>query len=508
VPDAVTGQQQAPAAPDQTGGAQPPPAGAPAAASRAAGWPGRALTLIGRLPSLLRRHWLFTIVAAGAVAVRAVVMLGFPPAMWFNDSYQYVFTAITHRVSTARPAGYPAFLVLLKPLHSFAVVAGAQHLMGLAMGVGIYAVLRRRGLPAWGASLAAVPVLYDAYQLQLEQQIMSDALFMALTTAAVLLLCWNDRLGVRVAVAAGLLIGLATIVRSVGIPLLVVVGVSLLAWRVGWRPLVALLGAGAVPIAGYMLVFYTQHGQFAMSYSSGTFLYGRVMPFADCAVIKPPPSLAKLCDPRPAAQRPIATEYIWRKENPLWQYRQGLFAPRVNARAQAFAVMAITAQPLDYLRAVNADFWRSFTWTRTLSYDWLTDHLYIFSIPPPKIRYPRYLPTLRAYQPGLTQPHAVEPFARLARAYQRQIYLRGTLLGLILLAGLAGLIARWRSWGGIALLPWLVAMLLLVLPVVVADFDYRYLLAVTPVACLAAGLVAGRQRAPRRITASDQAAAP
>jgi hypothetical protein len=435
-----------------------------------------------------------------AAALRVVVMLGYPPAMWFNDSYSYVSSAITHSASVARPGGYPVFLLALKPFHSFVLVVALQHLLGLALGAGTYALLRRRGLPAWGAVLAAVPVLYDAYQVQIEQEILSDVLFMALVTAAVVLLCWQDRISGPAALVAGVLIGAATIVRSVGLPLLAVVAVCLLAWRVGWRPLVALLAAGAVPVGAYLLVFLAQHGQFAMTDSGGTFLYGRVQSFADCKVIKPPASLAQLCDPSPPAQRPVATEYIWRSSDPLWKLKRHgrLFSPYVNARAQAFAVRAIEAQPLAYLRAVDADFWRSFTWSRSLAYDYRTDHLYLFSIPPPPIRFRHYLPTLRAYQPGVSLPRAVQPFAGFARGYQRQVYLRGTLLGVILLAGLAGLVARWRRGGGPGLLPWLVAMVLLALPVAVADFDYRYLLAVTPVACIAAGLAAVRPAAPAR----------
>ena len=477
----MTGQQQA--------GATQRREDAPGSAAVAGGWPARAR-------ALARRHRLFAAVLAGAAVLRAVVMLGYPPAMWFNDSYSYVSSALARSASTARPGGYPIFLIFLEPFHSFTLVVALQHLMGLAMGAGTYALLRRRGLPAWGAALAAVPVLYDAYQVQLEQEILSDVLFTALVMAAVILLCWRNRISVPMAVAAGVLIGAATIVRSVGLPLLAVVAVCLLAWRVGWRPLVALLAAGAVPVAGYVLIFFAQHHQLAMTDSGGTFLYGRVQTFADCKVIKPPASLADLCDPRPPARRPVAAEYIWRSTDPLWKLRSHgrLFSPYVNARAQAFAVRAIEAQPLAYLGAVNADFWRSFGWSRSLAYDYRTDHLYLFSIPPPPIRFPQYLPVLRAYQPGTASPHAVQPFAGFARAYQRQIYLRGTLLGVILLAGLAGIAARWRRWGGPGLLPWLVAMLLLVLPVAVADFDYRYLLAVAPLACLAAGLAAARGR--------------
>ena len=462
-------------------------AGSPAATAGTAARPA-ASGWAGRAGSLLARHWLFIAVLSGAAALRAVVMLGYPPVMWFNDSYAYVSDAVHLATSPSRPSGYPFFLRLLMPLHSFTLVVALQHLMGLAMGAGIYALLRRRGLPAWGATLAAVPVLFDAYEVQIEQQIMSDALFMLLLTGAVVLLCWDRRVSVGVAAIAGLAIGYATVVRTVGLPLLVLVALCLLARRTGWRPAAALVVAGAVPIAGYMLLYSLQHGRLATASSAGTFLYGRVQSFADCAVMKPPPSLARLCDPRPPAQRPIAVEYIWNPSDPLWKFHKGLFNPQVNALAQHFAIRAIEDQPLSYLRVVAGDAWHAFGWTHNVNYDRRTNLLYLFSNPPPQIPAWAPLRTLRAFQPGLGQTRAVQPFAGFLGAYQRQVYLRGTLLGLMLLAGLGGLAVRWRRWGGLVLLPWCVAAMLLVLPVATSGFSYRYMLSVVPLASIAAGL--------------------
>ena len=94
---------------------------------------------------------------------------------------------------------------------------------------------------------------------------------------------------------------------------------------------------------------------------------------------------------------------------------------------------------------------------------------------------------------GLGFTTEVQPWAHLLESYQRYIYLRGILLGLIVLIGAAGVLARWRRWGGVGLLPWLVGALLIVLPPMTAGFSYRYVLAAAPVACLAAGLAFVRQ---------------
>jgi hypothetical protein len=446
----------------------------------APGWAGRAR-------SFLVRHWLFTAVLAGAALLRAVVMLGYPPVMWFNDSYRYISDGVSLATYPSRPSGYPLFLHLLMPFHSFTLVAAVQHLMGLAMGAGIYALLRRRGLPALGATLAALPVLFDAFQVQLEQDVMSDVLFMVLVTAAVVLLCWDRKVSMPVAAIAGVAIGYAIVVRTVGLPVLVVAIVCLLIRRVGWRPVTALVAAAAVPVAGYAFVYYLQHGR-PPTGGGGTFLYGRVQTFANCAVIKPPPSLVPLCDPRPPAERPIAAEYIWSRTDPLWRLHKGLFNPQVSALAQHFAVRAIEHQPLSYLRVVAHDTWRAFGWTYDVNFDRKTDILYIFSNPAPQIPSWADWRAMRTFQPGLGQTRAVQPFAGFLGAYQRWVYLRGTLLGLMLLAGLGGVIARWRRWGGLVLLPWSVAIVLLVVPVATSDFSYRYMLPVVPLASIAAGL--------------------
>ena len=55
-------------------------------------------------------------------------MLGFPPAIWYaGDSISYVTSALNLSPGISRVSGYSVLLVLLRPLHSFALVTSVQH---------------------------------------------------------------------------------------------------------------------------------------------------------------------------------------------------------------------------------------------------------------------------------------------------------------------------------------------------------------------------------------------
>ena len=115
-----------------------------------------------------------------------------------------------------------------------------------------------------------------------------------------------------------------------------------------------------------------------------------------------------------------------------------------------------------------------------------------------------------AYSDAVRYGHAtpnrvVRPIAILIDGYQRVFYTYGPLFGLILLTGLGGVlrirrpgrrpVLAWSPRSG-SMLPWATAVVLLIFPVAVADFDYRYLLPVLPFACLAAGLAFAPARPP------------
>ncbi|MFY9651883.1 MAG: hypothetical protein WAK38_18240, partial [Trebonia sp.] len=276
----------------------------------------------GRLRSLAARIWsghrLFVLVLIPAVLLRADTELGYRWQAWFNDSFVYVEDTIHFNLDPTRVSGYSVWLKILEPLHSYAIVTILQHLMGLAVAVMIYALARHRfGAPAWLATLATVPVLYDGFEIQLEHLIMADVPFLFLLTLAVTLLLWDPMPSLRRCVLIGGLLGLAEIMRSVGLPLLIVFAVYMIIRRISWRKVAATIVVCMIPVFGYAGLFYAEHGQFAMTESTGVFLYSRVMTFADCTKMKVPANELSLCTTVPPDQRPIAQAYIWTSESPL-----------------------------------------------------------------------------------------------------------------------------------------------------------------------------------------------
>ena len=201
------------------------------------------------------------------------------------------------------------------------------------MGVLIYALLRHRGLPWWGAALPTLPVLFDSYELHLEHMVTADTLFIFLGTAAVVILCWSDRPSVPAMAVAGLLIGYATVVRSVGQPLLVVVLAAMLVRRVGWRRLVAVLVAGIVPIAAYMVWFH------------GTVRHVRANRFLGPVPVQPGQHLRRVLEgqasrrpallvrPEPAVACRPRREYVW-ADNDLARSTKVTSTPRCTSDKQ------------------------------------------------------------------------------------------------------------------------------------------------------------------------------
>ena len=457
-----------------------------------------------RLATIARRHWLFGLALAGALALRVLAMLAFRPIMWFGgDSASYLATGLRLIPDPSRVGGYGLMLWMLRPLHSLALVAAVQHLMGIAIGVLIYLLARRHGLPAWVATLAAIPVFFDAYELQLEADAVPDIPFGLLVMIALYLLLRSpgERRPARV-VPAAFLLGVSAILWPVGLALLAillaVLLVALAIRRAGVLAVAAAILAGAVPVAGYAAWFDLHEHQFSLTRSDGVYLWSRTMSFANCAVIRPPADERTLCPP--SGPRIASSLFIWSGTSPLLRMPGGRFSARTNALALDFALRAIAAQPGGYATAVGHDFALSFAWNRPVHPDAGIVDRYQFSDAttawvPATMRTPgggTVASDQAAYDAGTPAPtRAVQPFASWLVSYQRYAYLPGTLLGLILLGGLAAIVTRWRGGRGVhreAGLAWAFAVAILLVPPMVADFDLRYLVPAVPAACLAAAL--------------------
>lgn len=411
-----------------------------------------------------RGHGPFAVVAGVAVLLRLAVVLGYPPIMWFNDSFYYINDAVQHTPDNIRPSGYPFFLDLLEPLHSLTLVAVLQALMGMAMGIATYALLRHRGLPWWVATLCSLPVLYGEYELMLEHLLSSDMLFIFLVTIAVVALCWSERPAWKTMVFAGVLVGYAVTVRSVGWALPLVLVVAMLVCGLGWRKTGAFVLTLAVPVLGYMLWFHAETGRFSLGGASGTFLYGRVQSFAECSAMDPPADLRVLCDSRPPADRPGAESYIWDGGTPLAKLtgpNSNLrFTPEVSSLAGRFAKLAIEKQPFSYIRVVFIDTLRTFRWKVVSSDEEGSGPTFQFGAKPTPVPYwatnfPGDKAAQQIYQSRVTYDgpsggttRVVSPWATFVRYYAKVFIFRGMMLGLVLLVAVAALIRRWRRGAG------------------------------------------------------------
>lgn len=410
-----------------------------------------------------------------AIGLRVLAVLGFPPAiLFYGDSFAFMKAELTP--GTARPSGYSLLLALLRPAHSLTLVTVLQHLLVLALAVALYALLRRRGLPGWGAALLVTPLLYDEFMILLEHMIMADAVFVVLVTAAVALIV--RRVTPATAAVGGMLLGLAGITRTVGLPLLLLTAAYLLIRRYGWRPLVALLVAGAIPLGAYATWMKVEKGKFGLTEADGNFLWSRTMSFADCEIIKPSERLAVLCPGMPVEQRPYPPHWLWESFSPLLKVPG---TANRNQLAGEFAREAILAQPGAYLGAVATDLTQLLRWERTG-----VDEKTPYKLPAAERPISESVRAVaESYEAGPAATRVVEPYAGWLRAYQRFGYVPFPLLTLALVATLAAALVR-RRWD--ALLPGLAALALVASPPFLAAFDVRYVIPAIPLICLAAGL--------------------
>jgi hypothetical protein len=352
-----------------TGPSGPLPAGTGDARLASAAPPGTGLRRAsGRVAPVIRaarRHWLMTVLLLAGLVLRVFAQVAYRPALLYIDTLKYLYNAWPG----TDPLGYKGVLKFILLAGNLQWVTAVQHLVGLAMGAGIYAVVVRRGAPRWLAALAAAPVLLDGYELQTEQTIMPDVWFEALIVAALVLLLWRPRPRPWAIALAGIALGLSVTVAQAGEILVLPAAIYAVISAGGWRRAIgatALICVSfAVPILGYMSISDAVSGHFWLSRSGETTIYGRVAEAADCATLKLPSYERSLC---PTAQQkalgPDGLDHAPSSPLTLYVAPPGMSQTTI---VQSFTMAVLTQQPLRVLSATAADAARLFAVTRVTS---------------------------------------------------------------------------------------------------------------------------------------------
>ena len=412
--------------------------------------------MAGRVLSSLKRaareHWLFLVLLSAGVALRAVALFAYRPALFSPDSALYLDESTDLEPSPNWPLGYATLLRLLPLEQSLAVVPLVQHLLGLAVAVLIYTLMLRLGVRRWLAAVAAAPVLLDAYQVNIEQYVLSEVLFELLLIGAAALLLWRRPPGISLVALAGGVLALAALTRAIGVLAVVPALVTVLLVTAGspWRDHLsragAFLGVFALAVGGYVVWYHSVQGTYSLAGHAGQRLYGRVVPWVECSEFSVRPYERPLCPAQPVGSRPRVFRLVWAPSSPLRRVEPPADMTRSQVASQ-FARRAIRNQPATYARAVAADFLTSFSPTRETRPGGYRVAQWQFQTSFPIPGFPATWSTTPPAGFGNGESRgSIEPsLASFLRTYQRFGYAPGPLLALGLLAGLAAVFAAWRA---------------------------------------------------------------
>lgn len=422
-----------------------------------------------------------TVLVAGAIAVRAWLMLSYSPAfVGFGDSHEYVTAAaigVFHDLQ--KPAGYPIFLQLAHFFNaSLTFTILLQHALGVATGLLLYKSVQRTGAPGWLGLLPAAVVFFGGTGLLLEHSLLADSLFAFLQAlgiyAAVRAIC-EPRL--RWPLLAGVAIGLAFWVKTVGLSSAVLVPALLLVGTPGAlrRRLLSsatVAGVAILVIFGYAAVQAQVTGYWGYERQGAWNLYGRVASFVDCSQFTPPAGTRFLCPTEvPSHRLPPAFFQYGRTTPAVRRFGGPAHAPsRANALLQSFSLAAIEHQPLAYAATIahGLTFFISPRYGEGYTPESIREAL----LDPGGVR--SIQASLASYYPHshgyLGRPSADRPLA----SYESHTRMQGPLLILLLLAAVVGaplLPGRMRA---AAILFTLTAIFSVILAVAGNSYDARY----------------------------------
>ena len=431
---------------------------------------------VRRVGATLRTHWFFALVLAVGATGRVLTMVAYGPALLYIDSFSYLKNIGPLTTAGNEPMGYPLVLRLLLDVGNLQLVVGIQHVLGLAMGVCVYLLLLRHRVPKTLAVLASAPVLLDAYEWQIEQNILTDSLFLVLITAGLVLLTWRRRPGPWFAASAGLLLGAAVTVRLVGeVALVPAVLFVVLAAGSTWRRRLIVTAAFAigcaVPLGSYALYAHDLTGSYGLKASNSIMLYGRTATVADCASL--PADLKPLCPSGSVSYRESFGPDFY-SSSPTSPY---FTDPAADPLAKKFSDYVIEHQPVQFAEAVGHDFLELFI----NPHDTVTGGT-VVSRWQFQTQYPEFLPLQAAPELaafGQSAPSVNVGVAQVLRDYQLGGgYTPDVLYAVFLLAGLGGALGLTRSArrsglrGKCAL--WTGTGVMLLLAADIFEFSWRY----------------------------------
>jgi hypothetical protein len=389
---------------------------------------------------------LLVLLALGA-GLRTLTVLAYQPAILYIDSFSYLDNIHSLRPDELRPIGYDLILNLLLPFGGLRAVAVMQHLLGLGIAVVIYLLLLRHGARRWLAALATAPVLLDAYQVQIEHNIMPDVWFQMLLVVIVWVLTWRGLPRPWHAASAGALIGFAVIVRLVGITMLVpalaylIVAGSLWGSRTGWRQIglraAAMVAGFTVLLTGYAGYYRITTGVWGISGASDGVFYGRAAVIADCERLPAGTWERALCPAQPREHRFGVDYYVHDPASPAMTVALPP-GESMDAIQSSFARTVFAHQPLDLTVVVLRDFVKGFRPARIDAANDVPVQRWYFQTSYPYWGIQQRVDA-RAFEFGGVPIGVNRVLAELLQGYQLTVgYTPGPLLGLGLVVGLLG----------------------------------------------------------------------
>lgn len=434
-------------------------------------------------------EWPLLVLITGGLVLRGVAVIAYRPALLSPDGTSYLLIAERLEPGIHRPAGYSLFIRAIGAGSDLIVIPLVQHALVLVLVVLLYVLLRRRSAPAWLAATALLPLALDARQVAIEHMVLSEVLFLALLLAAGLFLTLPRRVGVAACAAAGLSLGLAGLVRSTGLPLLVILLLFLVVTRARWVMHLALIAGVLLPVGAYAVWYHSQHGAYALSQYDGHFLYGRVAGFADCRGVDGlTAEEARLCETTGADERGNATFYVWGADSPAQEFR----GVRGDAVLGSFARKVLLAHPGAWVKATVRDTLPYFVPGAPIEGTYLCDMSYRF--PPSGVDADCfvYVAGQDLFGEPTTPEYSAEP-GKFLQGYQDIMTTPPVVLGLLTLVVIGSSVVAVfrRRWPGQAeaLLFGSIAVGLVVLASATTMYDVRYgfqMVAMLPVAAVLA----------------------